>query len=180
MPALNSKPRKILTLQDRINVIKDSEKLGLSGQKLATKYGCGKTQICDILKNKRKWQDDYEANINSKRQRIGARPHKEAFEDELYEWFCKTRSRGLPVSGPILQQKARDMAAAAGITDFKASNGWLDRFKKYHNICAKVVSGERGDVSLGKSKFSYSFKLLTMQCGGSLIIMAGGCEINII
>ena len=33
------------------------------------------------------------------------------------------------------------------IRDFKASNGWLDCFKKRHNIRQLVVSGEAGDVS---------------------------------
>ena len=152
MPPKPKLQRKTLTLEDRINVIKDSESLSLSSLKLAEKYKCGKTQTCDILKNKRKWQDEYEnCKTSSKRQRLSARPYKEAFEDDLFEWFSKCRAKGLPVNGPMLQQKAKDLATAAGITDFKASCGWLDRFKKHHNICCKAVSGEKNDVPLGKN-----------------------------
>ena len=31
--------------------------------------------------------------------------------------------------------------------DFKASNGWLHRFKSRHNITQGAISGESGDVS---------------------------------
>ena len=36
-----------------------------------------------------------------------------------------------------------------GHHQFKASNGWLDSFKKRHNIRQFTVSGEAADVSGG-------------------------------
>ena len=33
------------------------------------------------------------------------------------------------------------------MNDFVVSNGWLDRFKRQHNICNMAVAGEAGDVS---------------------------------
>jgi hypothetical protein len=38
------------------------------------------------------------------------------------------RSQSLPVSGPMIQVKALEFVAELGITDFKASNGWLERY----------------------------------------------------
>ncbi len=78
--------------------------------------------------------------------------NKEAFEDDLYEWYNKSRASNLAVSRPVLQQMARDMAVQAGVTDFRASNYWPNLFKKYHNICCKSISGERGDINRGKNK----------------------------
>ena len=55
----------------------------------------------------------------------------------------------MPISGPILQEKALQIAKALDVSpdEFKASNGWLDRFKTRNGIKAKFISGEAGDVS---------------------------------
>ncbi|XP_046667060.1 tigger transposable element-derived protein 4-like [Homalodisca vitripennis] len=42
--------------------------------------------------------------------------------------------------------KAEHFARFLGHTEFKASNGWLENFKKRHNISFKKVCGERGAV----------------------------------
>lgn len=48
----------------------------------------------------------------------------------------------MPLSGAILQQKALGFACMLGCHDFKASSGWLQKFKERHTIVGKVVSGE--------------------------------------
>ena len=47
----------------------------------------------------------------------------------------------------MLQEEALIVASRLGIKDFKASNGWLGRFKERNNIKQLVVSGESGDVN---------------------------------
>lgn len=65
----------------------------------------------------------------------------------MLEWFRKARSKNIPVSGPILQQKACAVAAQMGMgQEFKASNGWLEKFKIRYNIKGMTVSGESGEV----------------------------------
>ena len=59
-----------------------------------------------------------------------------------FSWFQKARSHNLPISGPLIKEKALEFSKATKNTDFKASNGWLDRFKKRHNITSVVISGE--------------------------------------
>lgn len=91
---------------------------------------------------------DFEANVSSTTTRCrGAR--NDEIEKSLLDWFRKARSKNIPVTGPMLQEKAMRIAEALGLTeeDFKASNGWLDRFKTRNGIKAKCVSGEAGDVS---------------------------------
>ncbi|GBN24794.1 Tigger transposable element-derived protein 4 [Araneus ventricosus] len=56
------------------------------------------------------------------------------------------RSRNLPIKGPILQAKANEFAERFEEKSFVCSNGWLDRFKKRHNIRSGKVVGESASV----------------------------------
>jgi len=47
----------------------------------------------------------------------------------------------------MLQEEAMIIAEKLEMNEFVASNGWLDRFKRQHNICNMAVAGEAGDVS---------------------------------
>ena len=54
----------------------------------------------------------------------------------------------MPISGPMLQEKAMQIAKALDVSlgEFKASNGCLDLFKNRNGIKAKFISGEAGDM----------------------------------
>ena len=52
------------------------------------------------------------------------------------------RERNVPIGGHIIREKALDFAKELNITDFKASQGWLDRWKDRHNVVFRTVSGE--------------------------------------
>ena len=43
--------------------------------------------------------------------------------------------------GRILKEKAREIAARLGCNDFKALNGWLDRWKHRYNVRQIKISG---------------------------------------
>ncbi|XP_025409934.1 tigger transposable element-derived protein 6-like [Sipha flava] len=63
-----------------------------------------------------------------------------------FEWFCRARSYNLPVSGPLLQEKALEVVNEVGLENFKASNGWLEKFRERHNISFKNICGEGNSV----------------------------------
>ena len=44
------------------------------------------------------------------------------------------RERNVPTGGFIIREKALDFAKELNITDFKASDGWLDRWKNRYNV----------------------------------------------
>ena len=48
----------------------------------------------------------------------------------------------VPISGHIIREKALNFAKELSITDFKASEEWLDRWKNRHNVVFRTVSGE--------------------------------------
>ena len=52
----------------------------------------------------------------------------------------------IPVSGPILAKKARYFDEQLGYKDFKASIGFLDRFKERQGIMGQNICGEEKSV----------------------------------
>ena len=67
--------------------------------------------------------------------------------DTLYDWYQLACSKNIYPNGALLTEKAKEIAKHLGKDQFKASNGWLDKWKKKHNIKQLVISGESGDVS---------------------------------
>jgi len=51
---------------------------------------------------------------------------KKTVNDEIYkavwDWFVKARSKNIPISGPMLQEKSKDIEIKLGNTNFKGSN----------------------------------------------------------
>jgi uncharacterized protein YerC len=66
----------------------------------------------------------------------------------VFEWFGQARTRGLVVTGPMIQEKAKLVAIHMNISTFKASKGWLNRFQKRHNVYLRSISGESLGVPL--------------------------------
>jgi hypothetical protein len=89
---------------------------------------------------------DYVVSANSnpdrKRQRSGKASNVEA---ALTTWFIDARTRDIPISGPILEEKAKDLAQALQQPDFNATSGWLSRWKTRNNIVYKRLHGEKKD-----------------------------------
>ena len=67
-------------------------------------------------------------------------------------------------AGPQLSEKAKEIAATLGKPDFKASNGWLDKWKSSFNITQKSVAGESGDVN-PETVFSWKERLPVIVSG---------------
>lgn len=135
---------KTLSLADRVEVLKriDCKESQVS---VAKHFGINPSQICRIVKLRQQIMDDWQNNANPdrKRKRTGK---AEDVEEALLRWFSQARSRQLPVSGPMLIEKANQFAAGFGIENFSATNGWLERWKKRENIKFKQLHGEKQDA----------------------------------
>ncbi|CAI6361843.1 unnamed protein product [Macrosiphum euphorbiae] len=117
--------RSRLTLKNKIDIIKCYDAKKQSVRELATQFKVGKTQIGTILKSRvdllRKWCDE---NVNG----------------ETKKNFIE--GKGFEIDHP----KALEIAKTLGRTNFKASNGWLEKFRKRHNIAYKAICGESSSV----------------------------------
>ena len=145
MDKSRSKGRVELSLEDKVKLIKKYENQKIGHRALAQEFLCGKTQVQTVLKRKREFLDAYEENVNPSTKRL-CRHGEFELNDMLWDWFQKVRSKNLPCSGPMLQQKAMEFAKVLGRTEFKASNGWLEAFKKRHKLGQSVLCGESASV----------------------------------
>ena len=66
--------------------------------------------------------------------------------ESLYKWYLLATARNIYPAGPQLCEKARLIADQLGVPNFKASNGWFDRWKKCYDIHKMKINGESGDV----------------------------------
>jgi DDE superfamily endonuclease/Tc5 transposase DNA-binding domain/CENP-B N-terminal DNA-binding domain len=135
---------KTLTLAQRVEVLKRLDNKH-SQSSVALEFGVNQSQISRIQKNKDKIFEEWQNNTNPdrKRKRTGK---AEAVEEALLRWFAQARSRQIPVSGPLLMEKADQLAHGLGLMDFKATSGWLERWKTRNAIHFKRQHGEKQDA----------------------------------
>ncbi|KAH7954027.1 hypothetical protein HPB49_014986 [Dermacentor silvarum] len=113
---------------------------GAEKSDVAAAYKIPRSTLNTILKNKA----DIRAKSDKRPGACGAQRVRTAvYEDveaAVYKWFVDVRSRNIPVSGPMIEQKAKDLAFLFGRNDFQGGSGWLQRFKERHDIVGKAVA----------------------------------------
>ncbi|KAL1466151.1 hypothetical protein MTO96_042915 [Rhipicephalus appendiculatus] len=97
--------------------------------------------VCDVLPST---SENHHA-LDVLRHTVSAGSAKQArgakygtLDETLLTWFRQARAAGINFDGSILRKKAMEVADRLGITDFAASNGWIDRFRKRHGIAYKT------------------------------------------
>ena len=82
-------------------------------------------------------------DLTRRRRRTGK---EQLVEVAFKEWFLKVRDRDGRLDGPLLSEKAEELAKMLGKNDFVATEGWFQRWKKRENISWGKPHGEQGDV----------------------------------
>lgn len=144
----NSKKRKrvVLTITQKLDIIRRLER-GENKHDLMRKFNIGSSTIYDIKLQKdklMKFASSAETSKACDERKTLQQPQYEKLDKTLYEWFKLKREEGIPISGPMLQEKAKDFSEKLNIgKDCKFSDGWLSGFKKRHGIRKVDISGEK-------------------------------------
>ena len=80
---------------------------------------------------------DWKCSENSSLKKKGKSEEYQDINNAIWRWFCMAREALIPVSGPMIQEEALQIA----------SNGWLEKWKKIHNVKQFNVAGEDGQVN---------------------------------
>ena len=131
----SKRQRVDLCLEQKLELIAESKKFPKPSQKdLSLMFGIGRATVSDILKREEYYQGLYHANSAVKKKRFQSACKFKCINTAVYQWFCQIRTNNSPISGPLIQTKALQISQDLGITDFKASNGWLESWRNSHSI----------------------------------------------
>ncbi|XP_049670558.1 tigger transposable element-derived protein 4 [Accipiter gentilis] len=137
LPEPAARRKKSISIEEKIGIISAVE----SGKKkadVAAKYGIKKNSLSSIMKNKEKVLEAFESlRFDPKRKRLRTAFYAD-LEEALMKWYRIARCLNVPVNGPMLRLKANDFAQKLGHSDFKCSNGWLDRFKSRYGLAFRA------------------------------------------
>ena len=149
MPKETPRKRKSLTVAQKKEIClkKISSIPSLKQKDLAKEYNVSEGMVSDILKEKDRWlaidNNSYQANLKRKKK-----IQFPIIEEALTVWLDKALQAKLVLTESILATKALDFAILCNEEKFKASNGWLDNFKKRHNLKQYNIYGEAGSAPI--------------------------------
>lgn len=153
---MSKRKLKILTIAEKVNVINMVEQSGKKNYEVANAFGIPSSTLSTILKNKTKILTNFKLQPSRKKIKLSEFPN---LDSSLFKWYVQCKDNNLPVSGPILKEKAKIFAKSLGYTNFKNSTGWLDKWKKRNNITLrKPCSGNLSNLSVSKDQFSIQWK----------------------
>jgi hypothetical protein len=137
-----------MTLETKMKIVCDIQS-GSSQRFVAEKFGVAKSTVGDIWKDRHKIQDcvsSSESLTFAKKRCIVREPKFDLVDVACWQWFCQQRAKGAPVSGVLLQEKARvffeKFYPDADPETFKGSTGWLRKFNLRHGIKNVALRGE--------------------------------------
>ena len=143
------------TLKEKIEILnKIKDQLpGTSERKLAEIVGLPKSTLRRLRRQETELRDVWERHKNrgsaATASRKRQRDAKSADVDKaLAEWFDAALAKGQVLTGPILLAKASEFAVKLDDTEFKASEGFLYRWKKRRSIVYKRACGEKASADV--------------------------------
>ncbi|XP_033333817.1 jerky protein homolog-like [Megalopta genalis] len=126
--------RTALTIGQKIEI---SEKLecGASVRNLANEYQIHPTTVRRIRRNIMSMHHLAEQGMQVWKRKKLRKPAFEDIENRLYVWWLEQKTLGDPVTDLLLHNKALELNEEfGGPSTFKASAGWIAKFKNRHNI----------------------------------------------
>ncbi|KAK8743858.1 hypothetical protein OTU49_001297 [Cherax quadricarinatus] len=136
---IEPKRRAEITWKRKVEILQEIEKLPgkISHREMAIHFGIPRNTLFNILRARDRIIEAYKRNPNGRRKRLrsGKAPH---VEHALYQWYKTAKKQKLPLSNVVLFEKARDLAVSQGSYSFRPTTGWLERWKKRHNITFSV------------------------------------------
>ena len=148
MSSIQSKKRKLVDLETKYNALKEISLGKKSKQTNAQEAGVPPCTLSHWIKDRQKIEDAFaQSKFGPKRKKM-RRSRWEDLDEAVDIWLREKRSKNINISGTLLQETARDIAAKMGIEDFNGGNGWLTGFKARKGLSLRTIQGEAKSVNM--------------------------------
>ncbi|XP_071943866.1 jerky protein homolog-like [Antedon mediterranea] len=142
-----TRKRQSVSIDTKLKIIAARRK-GLSNLVVATQFGLSKSTVSTIWAKR----GEIESSVSKcelpslflEKSYLSKAAYAKV-DEASYAWMTQQRRKGVPVSGPLLKEKALLFAKELypdSHNKFEASNGWLECFKKRHGIHSLSMQGE--------------------------------------
>jgi len=135
-----------LSIENKIKLINDYNSGKLNQRALAIKYNIAVGTVNSTVNNQEKYLN-VSTIRNNKSKRIKSDSKEEKLNDLVFKFIKSSNANKVPISGPLIQGFALEVALSMGLVNFKASNGWLEKFNKRYDIRFNSYAGEASDVN---------------------------------
>lgn len=139
--------RKALSIEQKLKILKafDNRSASDSLKSVAKSLDLPPSTLQTIVKTRAKIEESA-VNSSSARKKIKSAKY-ENVEKILVEWITQARHANIALSGPIIIEKAVEVARTLNVENFNPGTGWLDRFNKRYGIVHKQICGESEAVN---------------------------------
>lgn len=139
-----SKRNQFLSLKTKIDILNKLND-GVRPIQLANEYGIALSTISRLKKCKTSLEEAMNMYQNNADRRSLRGTFHPKMESALHKWYLNQCELGINVTGSILRLKARELNKQINENDleFRASPGWMEKFKKRYGIRLKSARGER-------------------------------------
>ncbi len=93
-----------------------ADRVGLLQRKLCEKYKVSKGAVFNILQRKDEYKSDFQTNTNKGVKRKLQDESGQKIDETVLSWFVAQRAKNIPLSGPLIQEKARKFAEEIGFS----------------------------------------------------------------
>ncbi|KAH6929273.1 hypothetical protein HPB50_025932 [Hyalomma asiaticum] len=154
MAVPQSKKQKFLSLEQKVEILT----VAAAGRKkgiIAQEYGILPSLLSTILKSEVSILKALASGTCAQCKKT-TQPAYEELDKAVYAWLCETRTKNIPISGSMIQQKALNYACILGISEnFKAS-------AERHEIVGKVLCEESTSADCDAHHLDGNVRLTTL------------------
>ncbi|KAH6944395.1 hypothetical protein HPB50_002907 [Hyalomma asiaticum] len=134
------KKRRQFSLKEKVDILTELN-AGKKQVDICRERDIAPSTVATILKDQEKIVKLHrESQLAPSRKRLQLGNYQ-AVDAAVLTWFKDARQHGVPLSGHIIQGKARQFAVALGTSGFDASARWLYRFRQRNGIMWQVACG---------------------------------------
>lgn len=142
-----TKKYQFLSLKSKIDILNKLND-GVKPVHIAKEYGIAMSTISRLKKCKTSIREAVSMYQNNSERRSLRGTFHPKMEMALHKWYLDQIESGCPVTSSKLRLKARELNKQIRENDleFRASPGWMDKFKKRYGIRLKSVRGVRHTI----------------------------------